>query len=86
MSKYWRKTKMADYSALFKGWRTDIANAPMDGTWFMGRITGTNRAKAICYNDETQRWMTKDEGAVSICQWLTFYDYADIRACAWRQT
>lgn len=74
-----------DYSPMFKRWRTDVSNAPIDGKWFMGRITGTNRAKAVQYDGETNRWMTRDEGAVDICQWITFFDYADIRSCVWRQ-
>lgn len=82
MSKYWRKTVTGDYSRMFRRWRTDIENAPK-GVWFMGRITGTNRARAV--RQEADKLVDTFGDEMSICQWITFTDYADIRSCVWRQ-
>lgn len=72
------------YQVMFKRWKPNITDAPKNGTWFMGRISNSNRAKAVKYEGETQRWITRDEGAVNICQWISFTDFADIRSCVWR--
>lgn len=74
---------MPDYSRPFKNWQTDISNVPDDGTWFLGRITGTNIHKAVQWKDGAFR-VTGGE-AVSICQWITFADFADLRSCVWRK-
>lgn len=72
------------YTRMFKNWHSDLSSAPKNGTLFMGRITGTNKAKVVWYEGETSRWMTHDQGSVDICQWISFTDFADIRSCAWR--
>lgn len=78
-----------DYSHLFKNWHVGIADAPTDGTIFMGRIKGTNRGIAVKF-DTLQNYFViasyeNAKGpAVEICQWISFIDFADIRACAWR--
>lgn len=74
-----------DYSPLFKNWRIDISDAPRDGTLFMGRITGTNRAVACAFQDG--HWInmaTNRKEIIEICQWISFTDFADIRSCVWR--
>lgn len=84
MSKYWEGPEMTpNFSRPFKNWQTDISGVPDDGSYFLGRITGTNIHKAVHWLDGAFR--TPDGTAVSICQWITFSDFADLRACAWRQ-
>lgn len=92
MSKmYQGPSETPDYSRLFKNWQIDISAAPHDGTIIMGRITGSNRSKAVRWKDADSEgngggWQTCDgEGLVSICQWITFTEFADIRACVWRR-
>lgn len=72
----------ADYRPLFKRWAL-ADSAPKDGTLFMGRITGTNRAVAIKWQDDLG-FVDGLDHLVSICQWISFTDFADIRACVWR--
>jgi len=83
-SKYWRKTVTASYSLMFKRWHL-ADTAPKDGSLFMGRITGTNRSVAVSYDGATNTFYQAGKGQVDICQWISFADFADIRACAWRR-
>lgn len=74
------------YQAMFKRWRSDVENAPHDGSIIMGRLTGTNKSMAVHWGCETQRWYKcqGDSTPIDICQWISFTDFADIRSCAWR--
>lgn len=75
-----------DYSPMFKKWYNVSLNpAPTDGTLFMGRITGTNKAMAVKYDGETQQFFQAQQPyhPVDICQWISFTDFADIRSCVW---
>lgn len=83
MSKYWKRTMLPDYSSLFKNWQTDISVAPHDGTFFMGRITGSNRSRAVRWTDGV--WKDNQGCVLEICQWISFIDFADLRSCAWRK-
>jgi hypothetical protein len=82
VSKYWTPTMTPDYSVLFKKWQTDTSNAPHDGTIFMGRLTGTNRAIAVKFDGAN--FISMDQKPVEICQWISFTDFADIRQCVWK--
>lgn len=93
MSKYWKPTMTPNYSPLFKRWQPDVSNVPRDGSFFLGRMTGTNQARAVRWLEDT----TSEELGVAtgfydsfgkqldICQWISFTDFADIRTCVWRQ-
>lgn len=80
-----------DHSPLFKNWQTDMSLAPKDGSSFMGRQKGTNKAFAVHWGCETQKWYHSgpfsagNSNPVELCQWITFSDFADIRTCAWRR-
>lgn len=73
----------SNYDLPFKRWQTDMSLAPSDGTIFMGRLTGTNKARAVRLNGEDFVDMTGKP--VLLCQWISFTDFADIRTCAWRR-
>lgn len=72
------------YEKLFKRWRPDISDAPKDGSIFMGRQTGTNRAFAVKWYEPDKSFVSGEYGPVSICQWISFSDFADIQSCVWR--
>lgn len=71
------------YQAMFKRWLPS-ETAPKDGRLIMGRLSGTNKAMAVGWVEDKQSFMNISEGAVDICQWISFTDFADIRSCVWR--
>lgn len=82
MGKYWKATMTPDYSRPFPKWHPDTS-APKDGSSFMGRLTGTNRAKAVHYSETLSSFVGVDEKPVSICQWYSFKEYGETRFCVW---
>lgn len=72
------------YQAMFKRWSADINSAPIDGSIFMGRITGSNRAVAVKFGAAGFIMAQPPYDSVNICQWISFTDFADIRSCVWR--
>lgn len=81
-TKYWRKTMTPDYSRMFERWSSDMSLAPTDGTWIMGRISGTNRSRAFKW--DTDRWIDQNSDEHNLCQWIDFKDFGMIRTCVWR--
>lgn len=72
----------ADYSVMFKNWHL-MDTVPMDHSLFMGRQTGTNRAFAVT-RDVNGNFIDASGKPVSICQWISFAEYAQIQHCVWR--
>lgn len=82
MGKYWKPKEEGPFVApLFKDWQTDISLAPSEG-WFMGRLTGTNRARAVRLDGED--FVDSQGKPVQICQWISMADFGQIRSCVWR--
>lgn len=83
MGKYWKATMTPDYSRPFPKWHP-ATSAPRDGSSFMGRLTGTNRAKAVRYDEAGVQFVgTYDGKPVDICQWYSFKEYGETRFCVW---
>lgn len=74
---------IADHSRLFKNWQTDISLAPRDGSYFMGRQRGTSKSGAVCWCHDQNAFINTFKQPVDICQWISFTDFAEIRACVW---
>lgn len=66
----------------FKGW-SDSDTAPHDGSRFLGRIKGTNRSLDIRWKADCNSFWNDNYGRIEISQWITYIDFADIRACVW---
>lgn len=83
VGKYWHPdpAKAADYSKMWTKWQTDMSLAPRDGTTIMGRLTGTNRARAVKWVNG--QWIDPQGCINKICQWTTFKEYAETSACVW---
>jgi hypothetical protein len=79
-SVYWEKTMKPEY-ILWKKWHP-ATSAPTDGSIFMGRQLGSNRAFAVKWNGEAYVRPWESEPII-ICQWISLTEYADIRSCVW---
>lgn len=84
MGKYWTKKEISLVAPLFKDWQIDTSNAPVDGTWFLGRITDTNLARAVMWDETCGSYRDAQGRKVNICQWISFADFGQIRSCVWR--
>lgn len=75
----------ADYSRPFQNWHP-AETFPKDGTLVLARIKGTNRHTAAKWVEEHQGVFSPNYSApIQVEQWITFEEFADIRACAWRK-
>lgn len=85
MGKYWKPTPMTGERSMFKDWQTDISLAPHDQL-IMGRIYGSNRARAVKWDEACQGFRDPQGIVINICQWILFADFAKIRQCVWRNS
>lgn len=77
--------KAADYSRPFKNWHP-ATTFPKDGKLVLARIKGTNRHTAAKWSEYNQGVFSPNYAqSIEVEQWITFEEFADIRACAWRK-